>query len=39
MPDFFAQADQIAIAVHGNNMKFVLACLDARQDNVMSDEP
>ena len=33
MADFFAQDDQIAV------MKFVLACLDARQDNDMSDEP
>ena len=30
MSDFFAQHDQIAV------MKFVLACLDARQDNDMS---
>ena len=33
MPDFLAQADQIAV------MKFVLACSDKRQDNAMSDEP
>ena len=33
MPENSAQADQIAVMV------FVLACLDARQDNAMSDEP